>query len=99
MLSNRLRISRDDARRRLDEADDLGPRTAMTGQPLQPVLPNVATAQAAGKIRAEHVRIIRRFFTDLPTAVDIETRQKCEAPRPESRPSRRRMRYARRPTG
>jgi Domain of unknown function (DUF222) len=24
------------------------------------------------------VRIIRRFFTDLPTAVDIETRQACE---------------------
>jgi Domain of unknown function (DUF222) len=79
VLCNRLRIGRGDARRRLDEADDLGPRTAITGEPLQPLLPNVAAAQAAGAIGAEHVRIIRRFFTDLPSAVDIETRQQCEA--------------------
>jgi hypothetical protein len=79
VLSNRLRIGRGEARRRLEEADTLGPRTAMTGEPLQPVLPNVAAAQAAGTIGAEHVRIIRRFFADLPTAVDIETRQACEA--------------------
>jgi hypothetical protein len=79
VLSNRLRIGRGEARRRLEEADTLGPRTAMTGEPLQPVLPNAAAAQAAGTIGAEHVRIIRRFFADLPTAVDIETRQACEA--------------------
>lgn len=78
VLSNRLRISRDDARRRLDEAKELGPRTAMTGEALQPVLPNVAVALAAGKVGADHVRIIRRFFADLPAAVDIETRQACE---------------------
>ena len=78
-LSNRLRIGRGEARRRLDEAHDLGPRTAITGQPLQPVLPNVAAAQAAGMIGAEHVRIIRRFFAALPNAVDFETRQACEA--------------------
>jgi hypothetical protein len=79
VLSNRLRIGRGEARRRLDEADDLGPRVAMTGEPLQPVLPNTAAAQAAGTIGAEHVRIIRRFFADLPAAVDVETRQACEA--------------------
>jgi Domain of unknown function (DUF222) len=78
VLSNRLRIGRGEARR-LDEADDLGPRTAITGEPLPPVLPNVAAAQAAGMIGAEHLRIIRRFFADLPTAVDVETRQACEA--------------------
>lgn len=78
VLSNRLRISRDDARRRLDEADDLGPRRAVTGEPLQPVLPNVADAIAEGTVGADHVRIIRRFFADLPAAVDIETRQACE---------------------
>src|SRR5258705_12371748 len=79
VLSNRLRIGPGEPRRRLDEADDLGPRTAMTGQQLQPVLPNVAAAQAPGTIGAEHVRIIRRFFADLPHAVDFETRQACEA--------------------
>jgi hypothetical protein len=78
VLSNRLRIGRGEARRRLDEADDLGPRIAMTGEWLPPVLPNVAAAQAAGTIGAEHVRIIRRFFADLPNAVDFATRQACE---------------------
>ena len=78
VLSNRLRIGRGEARRRLDEADDLGPRIAMTGEHLQPLLPNVAAAQAAGTIGPEHVRIIRRFFADLPNAVDFETRQACE---------------------
>ena len=42
------------------------------------MLPNVAAAQVAGTIGAEHVRIIRRFFADLPDAVDCETRQACE---------------------
>ena len=79
VLSNRMRIGRGEARRRLDEADDLGPRIAMTGEPLAPMLPHVAGAQAAGTIGAEHVRIIRGFFTDLPHAVDVETRQACEA--------------------
>jgi hypothetical protein len=55
VLHNRLRIGRGEARRRLDEAEDLGPRTALTGQPLQPGLPNVAAAQAAGKIGAEQL--------------------------------------------
>jgi hypothetical protein len=77
VLSNRLRIGRD-AARRLDEAEDLGPRTAMTGEVMQPLLPNTAAAQAGGTIGDEHVRIIRRFFADLPNAVDFETRQACE---------------------
>jgi hypothetical protein len=77
VLANRLRIGRSEASRRLDEAADLGPRTALTGEPLAPVLPTVAAAQAAGIIGAEHVHIIRRFFADLPTAVDYQTRQGC----------------------
>ena len=79
VLSNRLRIGRGQARRQVDEAADLGPRTALSGEPLPPVLPNVAAAQTAGTIGAEHVRIIRRFFHDLPTAVDYQTREQCEA--------------------
>ncbi len=78
VLSNRLRIGRGQARRRLDEAEDLGPRIAMTGEVLEPLLPHVAAAQAAGRIGDEHLRIIRRFFADLPNAVDFETRQACE---------------------
>lgn len=78
VLQHRLRISANDARQRLDEAKDLGPRTALTGESLEPVLPNVAKRQAAGEIGAEHVRIIRKFFHDLPAAVDYQTRGSCE---------------------
>jgi hypothetical protein len=77
-LQQRLRISAVDARRRLDEANDLGPRTALTGESLEPKLPNVAKRQAAGELGSEHVRIIRTFFRDLPAAVDYQTRESCE---------------------
>jgi hypothetical protein len=78
VLQQRLHISVHEARRRLDEAADLAPRTAMSGESLEPVLPNVAKRQAAGEIGAEHVRVIRKFFHDLPAAVDYQTRQSCE---------------------
>ena len=79
VLAQRLRISASEARRRLAGAADLGPRRALTGQPLAPVLAATAAAQAAGQLNAEHVAIIRRFFTDLPAAVDHETREAAEA--------------------
>src|SRR5581483_8964824 len=44
-LANRLRISRGEASRRIHEADDLGERTALTGELLQPVLEATAAAQ------------------------------------------------------
>ncbi|HEX2286027.1 MAG TPA: HNH endonuclease signature motif containing protein [Mycobacterium sp.] len=78
VLQQRLHISPPEARRRLDEAADLGPRRAFTGEQLEPTLPNVAKRQAAGEIGAEHVRIIRKFLHDLPQAVDYQTRELCE---------------------
>ena len=79
MLSARLRISGTEARRRLEEADDLGPRTALSGEPLPARLAETTAAQARGQIGAEHVRMIRRFFAQLPDAVDHDTRQAAEA--------------------
>ncbi|MCW2732853.1 MAG: hypothetical protein JWR13_3669, partial [Mycobacterium sp.] len=55
VLSGRLRISGKDATRRLDDARELGPRTALSGQVQQPLLAKTAAAQAAGAIGAEHV--------------------------------------------
>ncbi len=78
VLVQRLRISSEDAHRRLKDAKDLGPRTAMTSEPLEPALPNTAKRQAAGEIGAEHVKIIRAFFRKLPAAVDYETREAAE---------------------
>ncbi|AEV76665.1 protein of unknown function DUF222 [Mycolicibacterium rhodesiae NBB3] len=78
VLQQRLRISAPDALRRLDEAKDLSPRTTLTGESLEPLLPNVAKRQAAGELGGEHVRIIRKFFHSLPAAVDYQTREGCE---------------------
>jgi hypothetical protein len=79
VLATRLRISGTDARRRIAVAEDLGPRTAITGEPLAPRLPKTAAAQEAGQIGGEHVRIIQGFFTHLPAAVDATTREAAEA--------------------
>ena len=78
-LANRLRISRADAARRIHDAEDLGERRALTGEPLAPVLPATAAAQRNGDLGAGHVAVIRGFFHRLPEFVDVETRAKAEA--------------------
>jgi hypothetical protein len=78
-LSMLVRISEAEAKRRIKEARDLGPRVAMTGEPLAPVLSNTAAAQLRGDIGGEHVAIIRTFFQDLPDVVDFATREAAEA--------------------
>jgi len=57
VLATALRISKKEARRRISEAELLGARVAMTGERLQPKLPNVAAAQQQGLIQGE----IRRY--------------------------------------
>jgi hypothetical protein len=44
-LADRLHITRGEASRRIQEAADLGPRRAITGESLEPVLPATAEAQ------------------------------------------------------
>ena len=78
VLATSLRISKSEARRRIAEAADLGPRTAMSGEPLEPLLPNTAKMQADGQIGGEHVKVIRSFFNHLPVAVDVATRGHAE---------------------
>src|SRR5271156_5691895 len=78
-LANRLRITRADASRRIHEAADLGERTALNGEPLEPVMPATAKAQRNGEIGTGHVAVIRSFWHRLPDFVDPETRQKAEA--------------------
>ncbi|MGH3265878.1 MAG: DUF222 domain-containing protein, partial [Trebonia sp.] len=78
-LAERLRITRADASRRIGEAADLGPRRALTGEPLQPVLAATAEAQRAGHLGAGHVAVIRGFYHRLPCEVDVESRGKAEA--------------------
>jgi Domain of unknown function (DUF222) len=79
VLATRLRISKAEARVRIRQAELLGPRHALTGEALAPKLPTVAQAQQRGEIGPEHLRVIERFFHELPDAVDYETREAAEA--------------------
>ena len=79
VFSTRLRISKQDARQRIKQAELLGPRQALTGEPLTPTLANTAAAQAHGQIGPEHVRIVEQFFDDLPNHIDSQTRDQAEA--------------------
>ena len=78
VLRIRWRISATEANRRLAEAADLGPRRALTGEPLAPVLAATAAAQAAGLINGEHVDKIRDAMARIPGFVDTPTREQIE---------------------
>ncbi len=78
VLADRLRITRGDAVRRVAEAADLGPRRALTGEALPPLLTATAAAQRDGKVGPAHVAVIRRFLHQLPSAVDLGTRECAE---------------------
>jgi hypothetical protein len=58
VLMIRWRLSSTEAHRRLAAATVLGPRRALSGQPLAPVLAATAAAQALGLITGEHVDVI-----------------------------------------
>ncbi len=79
VLSEALHISVGEAKRRIKQAELLGPGHALTGESLPPQLPNVAAAQARGQIGPEHLRIIEKFFDDLPAHIDYPTRDAAEA--------------------
>jgi Domain of unknown function (DUF222) len=78
-LAVALRISKNEAGRRVREAHDLAPRRAMTGEALDPVMSHTAAAEAGGTIGGEHVRIIRHFFDRLPSFVTFDEREAAEA--------------------
>ncbi|BBZ35365.1 hypothetical protein MCNF_39700 [Mycolicibacterium confluentis] len=78
VLTHRLRISAEEARQRGADAEALGPRRAMTGEVLDPVMPNVAAQVAEGRVGPAHVKSIREFFTALPDHVDLSARVAAE---------------------
>jgi hypothetical protein len=78
VLATKLGISKVEARRRIKLAELLGPRQTITGEPLAPKLAHTAAAQARGQIGPEHVRVIEKFFENLPNCIDagLATRPK-----------------------
>jgi len=72
-LRIRLHISAKEARRRVRDMENLGPRTGLTGEVLPPLWEEAARAQADGEINAEHVEVIGHFIANLPNWVDVTT--------------------------
>ena len=77
-LADRLRITKADAGRRIADAEGLGERRALTGEPLAPRLSHTAAAQRDGLIGDGHVAVIRSFFAHLPAEVDLDTAWSAE---------------------
>ncbi len=78
-VADRLRLTKTEAARRVDEAEDLGERRLLTGQRLAPKLAATAAGQRQGWIGDGHVKIIRSFFAQLPADIDVFTRAHADA--------------------
>lgn len=79
VLADWLRISGAEARRRIRNAGQLAPRSALTGEQLPPQLPATAQAWHDGVLDEEHLRVIQQFIRELPEATPPETVVKAEA--------------------
>uniref|UniRef100_UPI0027E387C2 DUF222 domain-containing protein n=1 Tax=Mycolicibacterium sphagni TaxID=1786 RepID=UPI0027E387C2 len=73
-----LRISPREARRRMRDAEQLAPRTTLTGELLPPLLPETSAAWQAGSLDGEHLRVIQTFFRELPDHVSPVEVDKAE---------------------
>jgi hypothetical protein len=78
VIADVLRVSLGEARRRISRSGRLAPRTTLTGQPIAPELPATAQAWHAGALDDEHLRVIEKFFTDLPDHVPPADSVKAE---------------------
>ena len=79
VIADVVRITVAEARRRVRDAEQLRPRTTLTGQQLPPSLPATATAWHAGLLDVEHLRVIQKFHRDLPAEVHPAAVAKAEA--------------------
>ncbi len=73
LLTELLHIDVAEAKARVRAAAVLGPRAGLTGQPLDPVYPATAAAQAAGTISEKHARIVTGTIGYLPHNLDEDT--------------------------
>ena len=79
VLADVLRITRAEARRRVRDAEQLCPRTTLSGQPLPPRLPATAAAWRDGVLDVDHLRTIQKFTRDLPVDIARAEVEKAEA--------------------
>lgn len=79
VMADVLRSTVSDARRRTRDANELRPQTTLTGQSVAPVFPATAKAWHAGLLDVEHLRVIQKFFRDLPDGIHPSEIEKAEA--------------------
>ncbi|BBX04326.1 HNH nuclease [Mycolicibacterium moriokaense] len=77
-LCARLRIPRNEIKRRMKVAARIQPRRQLTGPPLPPELPLVADAVTAGTIGEDHLREIEKAMDRLPSCVSADDRVEVE---------------------
>jgi hypothetical protein len=69
LLRAMLLVSPCTAKQRVQDARTFGPRVAMSGESLEPLLPMVATGQASGAVSVEHARTIAKVLDRVPGTV------------------------------
>lgn len=78
LLADVARLSPKEARRRIRDAEQLAPRTSLTGQPLPPALPATAAAWNSGTLDPEHLCAIQSFLRELPIDLHPAEVEKAE---------------------
>jgi hypothetical protein len=79
LLRQLLRIDPTEAAARVRAAAELGPRRALTGEPLPAIFPATAAACAAGLISPRHAAAITTTIDKLPAAIQAELDRTVEA--------------------
>lgn len=78
VLQGLLRLSPHEAKRRVEAARGCGPRQALIGQPLPPLRPQLAAAQADGSVSTEHTEVILTALHNLPSTASVEDQALAE---------------------
>jgi hypothetical protein len=78
-LRQLLRLHPQEAKARAANAEAAGPRTALTGEALPPIYPEIAAAQQSGEISPRHASLVVKTIEKVPDVVQVE--------HPNSRPS------------
>ena len=68
-IADAIRVSPAEVRRRLRDAEQLAPRSTLTGEVLPAELPATALGWNTGTLDGEHVRVIQKFLRDLPADI------------------------------
>jgi hypothetical protein len=79
LLAGMLNLSPTEAGTRVAHARQLAARRTLGGEALTPLLPNTATALAAGEIGPAHVRVITETVNAIPADVSATDRDAAEA--------------------